>query len=317
MDPDLLARHKLNNILQSAGLIAGMTVLVGVLGWVVGGAHGVAWALFLGILALAVSPKVSPRVVLHLYGARPVHPRQAPRIYALLAELSERAQLPAVPTLYYVPSRMLNAFAVGRRNASAVALTDGLLRSLSLRELAGVLAHEISHVRHSDMWVMGLADVVSRVTGALSLAGQFLLLLNLPLLLLGQVTVPWLAVALLIAAPSLTALMQLALARNREYDADLGAVALTDDPHGLAAALRKLGDSRGGWLERVLLPGRGVPDPSLLRTHPATEQRIRRLLSLAPSSPRIQPGRDTEPATLSDLGPVHRRPRWHATGIWF
>jgi heat shock protein HtpX len=317
VDPDLLARHKVNNILQSAVLIAGMTVLVGVLGWVVGGARGLVWALFLGVLALAVSPKISPRVVLRLYGAQPVHPHQAPRIYAVLAELSQRAGLPAVPTLYYVPSRMLNAFAVGRREASAVAVTDGLLRGLSLREIAGVLAHEISHIRHSDMWVMGLADVVSRVTGALSLAGQFLLLLNLPLLLLGQVTVPWLAVALLIGAPSITALMQLALARNREYDADLGAVALTDDPHALASALRKLEERRGGWLERVLLPGRGVPDPSLLRTHPATEQRIRRLLSLTPASPPVPPRGDTEPARVSDLGPVHRRPRWHATGIWF
>jgi heat shock protein HtpX len=317
MDPSRLARHKLNNLLQSALLLGGMGLLLGLLGWVLAGSHGVLWAVFLGVLALVISPKVSPQMVLRVYGARPVHPSQAPQLYAVLANLAERSQLPAIPTLYYVPSRTLNAFAVGRQEASAIAVTYGLLRDLSLRELAGVLAHEISHVRHNDMWVMGLADMVSRATGALSMTGQLLLVLNLPLLLLGSATVPWGAVGLLIATPAMTGLMQLALSRTREYDADLGAVTLTGDPSGLAAALKKLGDRRGGWLKQVLLPGRRIPDPSLLRTHPATDQRVRRLVSLSPPGPHSRPWPDSKSPELPGLGPVDRRPRWHPTGLWF
>jgi heat shock protein HtpX len=202
---------------------------------------------------------------------------------------------------------------VGRRNEAGIAVTDGLLRGLGPRELTGVLAHELSHIANEDMWIMGLADAVSRLTSGLSLAGQILLLVNLPLLLLGQVTLPWLAVALLIAAPAVSALLQLALSRRREYDADLQAVRLTGDPRGLAAALSRLERYRSGWLGRVLLPGRGDPDPSLLRTHPATDERVRRLLELEREVEVAFPGVQQR-FSLRDFPPVSRRPRWRVGG---
>ncbi len=154
---------------------------------------------------------------------------------------------------------MLNAFAVGTRKHAAIAVTDGLVRQLDMRELVGVVAHEISHVRNNDLWVMGLADMFSRTTSILSLIGQFLLFLNLPLILLSQVTVNWFAIFLLIFAPNLSALAQLALARTREFDADLNAARLTGDPDGLASALVKIERAQGGWLERIFMPNRRVP----------------------------------------------------------
>jgi heat shock protein HtpX len=214
---------------------------------------------------------------------------------------------------------MLNAFAVGAPNQAAIAVTDGLLRSLTLREVAGVLAHEISHIRSNDLWVMGLADLFSRVTSLLSLVGQFLLLLNIPLLLLGQAAINWLVVLLLIFAPNLNALAQSALSRTREYDADLNAARLTGDPEGLARALQKIEHVRGGWLERIFMPGRRVPEPSLLRTHPQTDERISRLLSLRRQVPRFQAPMllDSTPDLTSILGrPIVRLPGWHISGLW-
>jgi heat shock protein HtpX len=214
---------------------------------------------------------------------------------------------------------MLNAFAVGAPNQAAIAVTDGLLRNLTLREVAGVLAHEISHVRSNDLWVMGLADLFSRATSLMSLMGQFLLLLNIPLLLFGQAAINWFVVLLLIFAPNLSALAQLALSRTREYDADLNAARLTGDPEGLARALQKIEHVQGGWLERIFMPGRRVPEPSLLRTHPQTDERISRLLALRRQVPRFQERIlvDSTPDLTSILGrPVVRLPGWHISGLW-
>jgi len=319
VDRNSLERRKLNNFLQSMALLGGMAALLALLGWVLGGVDGVIWTVAIGVALLAFSPRVSPAVLLRMYGAQPIERGRAPDLYRLLAELARRAELPELPRLYYLPSTMLNAFTMGRREDCAVVVSDGLLRSLSPRELAGVLAHELSHVANNDMWVMGLADVVSRVTGLLSLAGQIMILLSLPAMILGQVSISLAPLLILVFSPTLSALLQLALSRAREHDADLEAARLTGDPRGLASALAKLERVQGGWLERVVLPGRRVPDPSMLRTHPPTEERVRRLLEL-------ETGREPplQPPSLDAVQAVPRRaggrrgrpPRWHVTGLW-
>ena len=126
---------------------------------------------------------------------------------------------------------------------------------------------------------MGLANVVSRVTGTLSWIGQLLLLINLPMVLFGSYQFPW-TLVLLIGAPSISALLQLALSRTREFDADVDAASLTGNPRGLARALAKMEHLQRGWLQRIPLPGHRLPEPSLFRTHPHTDERIRRLLEL-------------------------------------
>lgn len=314
MDAERAYQHRMINTLQSLALITAMAVLLGLLGWIIAGGPGLMMALTAGVLVAVFGPSVSPWLVLRMYRAQPILPQQAPGLYRVVRELSQRANLEQTPTLFLIPTPMLNAFAVGSRDNAAIALTDGLLQRLSGRELVGVLAHELSHVRHNDMWVMNLADIISRITVALSQMGLLLLLLGLPLLLLGMVEISLPALLLLVFAPTVTALLQLALSRTREYEADRGAVELTGDPHGLAGALQKLEHYQGGWLERIFIPGRKEPDPAILRTHPPTEERIERLLELAPARSIRLP--DLEPGFRPPRR-VAMRPRWRINGLWY
>jgi heat shock protein HtpX len=185
-----------------------------------------------------------------------------------------------VPTLYLSPSPTPNAFAVGSPRDSAIVVTEGLLRLLDRRALAGVLAHEISHIVNRDLRIMGLADMLTRATAFFALTGQMLLLFNLPFALVGGPLVPWIVPLVLILAPVLMTLLQLALSRAREFDADLGAAHLTGDPLGLASALSAL-ERRSFSFWQVLFPLAREPDRLLLRTHPATRDRIARLEALA------------------------------------
>jgi heat shock protein HtpX len=322
MDRDRLETHKLRNLLQQAALLALLALLLGYLAWVVGGAPFV-WGTLMGVGVLFfVNPVASPRLVLGMYGARELSTRDTPGLYAILAELGRRAGLARIPRLYYLPSRMINAFATGRRDDAAIVLSHGLLSQLERREVAGVLAHELGHVVNGDIQVMAFADVVSRITGILALVGQLLLVLSVPALVLGLDTPPMGAVLALLAGPTLSALVQLALSRNREYEADRTAAELSGDPRGLASALHKLERYQGGLWEQTVLPGRRLPDPSLLRTHPPTEERIARLLELLPARQSAPPLAALGGAPAGGWpgsmprGPS-RLPRWHLSGLWY
>lgn len=311
-------RHSLLNRAQSLLLLATLAGFMALLGWMFWGRSGMLAMLAVAALFVLINPSVTPRLVMRMYGALRVRPDAAPELDAIIRELARRADLPAVPALYYVPSRMHNAFAIGSPRDAALAVTDGLVRGLTPRELVGVLAHEIAHVANNDLWVMGLADMMSRQTSLLSLFGQLLLLVNLPLML-GGGGLSWMAILLLIFAPQISALAQLALSRTREFHADLNAARLTGDPEGLAAALAKIDRATSSVWERIFLPGRRVPEPSLLRTHPPVEQRIERLLSLVgehPAEPTWPVSGDSWHGPRTIAGPVTRSPRWHLNGLW-
>lgn len=311
--------HRIKNILQSLSLIIGMAAIAAACAWTIWGNDGIFWAFFGVVLLLLLSPSIPPGVILSMYRAQEIPREELPRVYALLEGLAERAGLPSAPRLFYVPSAALNAFAVGSPRSAAIAVTDGLLRSLSERELLGVLAHEVSHIRNNDLWVMGLADVMGRVTSMFSYIGVLLLIVNLPLLLIGISPVSWILVLLLVFAPTLMSLLQLALSRSREFDADLGAAELTGDPAGLASALHKLERYQGRFWEELVFPGRRIPEPSLLRTHPPSEERIRRLLDLHPARAPVDRGLH-EQAPVSLPARLHRiegRPGWRWPGLWY
>jgi heat shock protein HtpX len=311
-------RHKRRNLLQSLALLAGMLAILGFCAWIVWGEQGLLWAVLTGALGLVLTPTVTPELVMRLYRATPLRPRDAPDLHRLLAALAARAGLAHPPRLYYLPSPLLNAFTVGSGDTAAIALTDGILRTLGPRELAGVLAHELSHVRNHDLWTMSLADLMGRLTSLMSWFGQLLLLLNLPAVLMGAAVVPWSVVLVLILAPTAMALLQLALSRAREHDADLDAAVLTGDPKGLASALAKLERYQGAYWEEILLPGRRMPEPSLLRTHPPTAERIQRLLALAEEAepPALPPVRHRLPSWAAAAAVPHG-PRWRWPGVWY
>jgi heat shock protein HtpX len=322
MDYGILFRHKIGNLLQTLLLITGLGLLLGYLAWFIGGAPFAIAAFAVVIFAYALNPMLSPRLILRLFRGRELHAEDAPRLYMIFEALAERAGLERVPRLYYIPSDIMNSFSTGTRDNAAVAVSDGLLRRLSLQETAAVLAHEIAHVRNNDIRVMGFADLVGQLTRLLSFIGQLLLIINLPLLLFSDYRIEWLPILVLIFAPTLSALIQLALSRSREYEADLGAAQLTGDPEGLASALERMEQYQGRQLAQLLLPGQRLPDPSLLRSHPPTQERVRRLLSLR--------GRPSWEEILSIplhtaygdhhvriIAPSRLRPRWHRSGLWY
>ncbi|MFU8838389.1 MAG: zinc metalloprotease HtpX [Thiohalomonadaceae bacterium] len=273
-------RHRWFNRLQTLLLLLGMTGFLALLGYLLWGRDGL-WALLLtALLLLFMRPLISPAWVMRVYGARLLAPADAPDLYRLIGQLSARAGLVRLPSLYFLPNPVVNAFTVGNRRRATIALSEGLLRYLGPRELAGVLAHEISHIRNNDIQVMQLADFIGRMTAVLSLLGLSLLMINLPLLLFAEESLPLLPLLLLMVAPHLSLLAQLGLSRTREFDADLSAASLTDDPEGLALALLRIEQlQEGGWA-RMLFPGRRLPLPRLLRSHPDNAERARRLLAL-------------------------------------
>ncbi|CAN0471899.1 unnamed protein product, partial [Phaeothamnion confervicola] len=168
LDHGALMAHKRQNMLQTGLLFAGLAVLVAVSGFLLLGWIGVAWASVMVGLTLLVMPKLPPEMLMRMYRARRVEPQPGDQLSEIVDILTVRAELPARPTLYVVPSLALNAFASGKPDHAAVAITEGLLRQLTLREIAGVLAHEVSHIRNNDLWVMGVADGLTRITQSMS-----------------------------------------------------------------------------------------------------------------------------------------------------
>ena len=270
------------NQLQTLGLLA----LMGAFSWLLGswlfGPDFAVIAVLMGIAGLLFAPAVSTSMLMKAYGASPLTRHQAPELHEITRLISERARLPKQPELYYVPVGTMNAFATGNRHSAAIGLSHGLLQRLTLEEIAGVLAHEISHIRYNDTRVMAIAETFGNITRTLSLIGQFILLFSLPMLIMGVVQISLLPLLLLIMAPTLSALIQLAISRRREYQADMSSAELLGTPEPLIRALTTL-DQQNSYWERFY---RASSDNSLLRTHPKTEERIARLRTLYPEPPR-------------------------------
>lgn len=316
LDPAVHRSHDLRNAVHTLVLVVGTALLAGAIAWVVFGIEGLVYAGVSSAVGIYMLSRASPAMVLSLYKARALGPGELPELQEIVGQLAARAGLPAAPRLHYVASRMMNAFAVGQRDDSAIAVTDGLLRAMTLRQLAGILAHEVAHIRSGDLRVMGLADVLNRVTGFMSTMG----LIGVPLMFGTGWNVPLAGLLLLIFAPTMGGLLQLALSRAREYDADLDGAALTGDPEGLASALALLERRQGAVWEGLVLPGARIPDPSLLRSHPRTEDRIARLRALKPASAGFAAPLPAA-APVAGLGarPVMPEPHvhWLRMGIWY
>lgn len=312
--------HHRSNFLQTLTLLGAIGMLLMVAATIVWGLTGAALCAA-GLLAIyLLAPRVPPETVMRLYRGTLVPRDPQSQLSSLLDVLTYRAELPQRPQLYVIPSMTLNAFATGSPHHSAIAITEGLLRRLSLREISGVLAHEISHIRNNDLQVMGQADVVTRFLQLLWYLALALAVMNLFAMLQGEKVVSWLTVLLLYTAPAVSSLLQLGLSRTREFEADADAVALTGDAMGLASALRRLETYTGHFWEDLMfpVPARRVPQPSLLRTHPTTEDRVQRLLALDAEA-RHEPIVIVEQpmVSLAGVGPIAMRPRYRWPGIWF
>jgi len=318
LDEKTRRAHKLRNSLHSVLLLLGLGVVLSLSAMLVWGPSGVIWALLAVAILVFFAPRVPPEAVMRMYRATEVHPRAAGQVGRVLQILSERAGLQRLPRLFVIPSSTLNAFATGSPDNASITVTAGLLRTLNLRELAGVLAHEVSHIRNNDLWVMGLADAMSRFTQALSTLAVMLASFNIMGMLVGVTFVSWWAILVLYLAPLVSSLLQLGLSRAREYDADLEGAMLTGDPQGLISALAKLERYTGRFWEDLMfpVPGRRVPQPSLLRSHPSTEDRIARLRELE-RKPTLPPIIIEEEPLVGPWPTVVVGPRFRWPGIWY
>jgi heat shock protein HtpX len=297
LEPQVERRQRTRNAAQSALLLGSLLAVAAGLGWLMFDMAGLLWMLLLTGFVVLGAPRIPPQAVLALYRAEAVPYAAAPELHRMLDELAARAGLHHPPALSYVPSAVPNAFCVGHGSEASLALTDGLLRRLTRREVAGVLAHEVSHLRAGDPAVMSLSDVIGRLCQVLGLAGLLTLPIGVVLAVGGEPRLLLLC-AVLVPLPAVVTLLQLALCRSREFDADLAAVRLTGDPEGLARALEVLELTTGRIWERLLVGRGALPDPLLLRTHPATVERTRRLRALEP--------RDDDPWGVGP-GPVSPR----------
>jgi heat shock protein HtpX len=312
LDQRARRRQRVRNAVQSTLLLGCLLAVAAGVGWLLLGTVGLLWLTALAAVVLLLRPRIPARVVLGVFRAEPLPREVAPELHWLVDRLDERAGLRHRPAVYYLPSPVPNCFCVGRGSGAVLAVSDGLLRLMPRRELTGVLAHEVGHLHAGDATVMTLTDTISRLAQGLALLA--LLLLPVGLVRAAQEDVgPLLVCGVLIALPVVVTLLQLALSRAREFDADLTAARLTGDPEGLARALELLEAATGRIWERVLVPRARVPDPLLLRTHPSTEERTRRLRALEPDVAErwYAVGRAVPPVRYPE---VVERPRLHLPG---
>lgn len=313
--------YRLTNNLKTALLVFLLASIAGGLAWVTLGKEIALIGSFFILLWYIMTPSLAPGMVLKYYKAKRLNYMETPELHRMLRWLSSRAGLENPPELYYIPSQMPAAFATGDKLKSGIAVSAGLLESLTREETAGVLGHEISHIRNNDMRVMWFAMTVGRATELLSVFGQILLLINLPLILLGQAGISWIGIAILVFAPTLSYGIQMTLSRVREYSADLGSAELLGTPEPLISALAKIEYRTGRLFNRIFFRKRAPKGPSWLMTHPPTPKRIERLKSYRPEkideripAQRSATGRTSVPVNVIKGVPVSRLHLWRPGG---
>lgn len=277
------------NMMKTGLLLAAITGLFVGIGAVIGGATGMLIAFGVAVAMNAWAYWNSDKAVLKMYGARQVDAQSAPDFYGMVQELARRAEMP-MPKVFIIDEAQPNAFATGRNpENAAVAATTGLLQMLTREEVAGVMAHELAHIKNRDTLIM---TVTATIAGAISMLANFAMFFGNsqdnrnPLGIVGSILI-------MILAPMAAMLVQMAISRTREYSADKLGAQIAGEPQWLASALQKI--QRGA--QRVVnegaehnpatahmfiinpLSGQGVDN--LFSTHPKTENRIAELNKLA------------------------------------
>jgi heat shock protein HtpX len=277
------------NLMKTAILMAAITALFMALGSLLGGRQGMMLALLVALGMNFFSYWFSDKLVLKMYNAQEVDETSAPQFYRMVRELAQRAQLP-MPRVYLIQEDAPNAFATGRNpEHAAVAATTGILQVLSERELRGVMAHELAHVRHRDILI---STVSATMAGAISMLANFAMFFggrNSE----GRSTNPIVGILVMLLAPLAASLIQMAISRAREFEADRGGAEISGEPQALASALQKIHRYAQGIpmqaAERhpetaqmmIMNPLSAGGLRGLFSTHPATEERVERLLALA------------------------------------
>ena len=297
------------NVMKTGMLLAALTALFMGVGYLLGGSGGAVMAFVFALGMNLFSYWNADKMVLRMHRARQVDRSSAPEFVDLVAELAERAGLP-MPKVFVIDNPQPNAFATGRNPANAaVAATTGLLNQLTREEIAGVMAHELAHVRHHDTLIM---TITATFAGAIAMLTNFAFFFggnrNNPLGIVGVILAA-------ITAPIAAMLVQMAISRTREYSADRGGAEISGNPMALASALAKISGAAKrlpmASAERnpatahmfIVNPLNGERMDNLFSTHPATENRIEALRRLAGGAS------ETAPAAAAVAGPWSSRKR--------
>ncbi len=282
------------NWVKTAMLMAAIMALFGVVGGMIGGQSGMLLALLFGGPMNVFSYWFSDTMVLKMYNAREVDESSAPQFYNMVRDLAQRAGLP-MPRVYLIDEQQPNAFATGRNpDHAAVAATTGILQLLSARELRGVMAHELAHVAHRDILI---STISATMAGAISALANFAMLFG-GRSDDGRPANPLAGIAVALLAPLAASLIQMAISRSREYEADRGGAEISGEPDALADALGKIQMYAEGRIPlgpaeahpetaqmMILNPLSGGGIRGLFSTHPPTEERIARLRALGRQVP--------------------------------
>lgn len=277
------------NWLKTSILMAGIIALFGAIGMMLGGKQGMLLALVFGGAMNIFAYWNSDKMVLRMYNAQQVDETSSPYLYNMVRELAGRAQLP-MPKVYIIHEDQPNAFATGRNpENAAVAATTGILQMLSERELRGVMAHELAHVKHRDILISTISATMAGAISALANFAMFFSGRDEE----GRPTNMIASIAVSLLAPLAASLIQMAISRAREFEADRGGAEIAGDPHALADALMKIDAFARGipmptaeahpetGQMMIMNPLSGGGLRGLFSTHPATEERVARLRALA------------------------------------
>ena len=278
------------NWVKTAMLMAAIMALFGVVGGMVGGRSGMLLALVFGGAMNVFSYWFSDKMVLKMYNAQEVDESSAPQFYGMVRDLAQRADLP-MPRVYLIDEQQPNAFATGRNpEHAAVAATTGILQLLSARELRGVMAHELTHVAHRDILI---STISATMAGAISALANFAMFFG-GRSDDGRPANPLAGIVVALLAPLAASLIQMAISRSREYEADRGGAEISGEPDALADALGKIQMYAEGRIP--MRPAEAHPETAqmmilnplsaggikgLFSTHPPTEERIARLRAMA------------------------------------
>lgn len=279
------------NTLKTVVLLTFMTVLLVFVGAAIGGRNGMIIAFMMALVMNFVSYWFSDKIVLSMYKAQPVTEAQAPDLHAMIRRLVQKAGLP-MPKVYIIPDESMNAFATGRNpEHGVVAVTEGIMRALDREELEGVIAHELAHIKHRDILT---GTIVATIAGAISMLAQ---MAQWAMLFGGgrrddsdEGGSPIVALVMMIVAPIAAMLVQMAISRTREFEADKGGATIAGNPYGLANALMKLErgaqeiplhDAKPATAHMFIVnPLTGGGLMKLFSTHPPIAERVKRLKEL-------------------------------------
>ena len=280
------------NRVKSVMLLTLLSLILMAIGGVVGGQNG---AMTMFLISLAINFYTywnSDKMALRAYNAQPLAESQVPELYELVRELCRKAELP-MPRLYVIPTDVPNAFATGRDpEHAAVAVTEGILSMLNRDELAGVISHELSHVKHRDTLIMTLSASIATAISYIANIAQWAAIFGTARDEDGNRSNPIALIVTIVIAPLAASLIQFALSRSREYMADASGARICGKPLALASALLKLDD----YAHHRVIPdatpapsGRFIINPlagvggvaNLFSTHPSTEERVKKLREIA------------------------------------